>query len=312
LKSFFHNFLSRLASFRLAGVAARGMTLAAALLLPFSAGAQADMTKPTDVLLSLTQAANGQPVTTPVKWTVTRLDKSGKLEKAPAVVETAPVLKTALKPGQYMVLAQAGPIATKQALIVGSTPLQRNLTIGGGQLFLNMVTNIGQRPLAEPILWEVYTYAKGSTEKGVKVTTNSAPTASFSLAAGTYVIRATYKDARADLVVPLQAGQSYKYTINLYAGEARLEAVRSKEQTNQPISWQIVRDTPNSSGEYELIATSQTASPKLVLREGHYRVIARSGEQWGVAPLTVGAGRTSSIQVKLRTGGDAPVIAANN
>jgi hypothetical protein len=261
-----------------------------------------------DVTFTASMGHGGNQIKTPVTWTVTKLDKSGQPEAKPTAVQTAATFKGELKTGHYVVLAQSQGIAVKEKVFVGSDKLSHNLVMGMARISLNMITSRGRKPITDPIEWEVYTYQKGKTEAGVLVDKFKGSTANFSLMAGGYVVRAKYKDTKADLVVPLAAGQSYDYTINLYAGYAKLAAVANKKAVKQNVTYQIVRQKPNENGEYELVAEKQGASPNVMLREGNYVLIARYGKMWGRQDLSVQAGQTKTVKVTVREGVGAPIV----
>jgi hypothetical protein len=163
---------------------------------------------------------------------------------------------------------------------------------------MQMIPYTGAPVVKEPISWEIYTYAKGGTEKGRKILTQYTPVATFELGAGTYVVRALYKGTKSDLVVPIAAGQGLKYTINLYSGTARLQAVSPNNK--EPVTWQIVRAQPNNKGQYQLVTEVTDKSPTLTLREGNYLAIAKSGKYWAKAPLSVKAARSAQINLTLQ------------
>ncbi|TXH38562.1 MAG: hypothetical protein E6Q98_03500 [Rhodospirillaceae bacterium] len=261
-----------------------------------------------DVTFTATMGHDGDQIKTPVTWTVTKLDKAGKPEAKPTAVQTGSTFHGALKTGHYVILAQSQGIATKEKVFVGSDKLSHNVVMGLAHITLNMIASRGRKPITEPIEWEVYTYQKGKTEAGVMVDKSKGSTASFSLMAGGYVVRAKYKDTKADLVVPLIAGQSYDYTINLYAGYAKLAAVAGKKAVTQKVTYQIVRQKPNENGEYELIAEKEGATPNVMLREGNYVLIARYGKMWGREDLAVQAGQTKTVKVTVREGVGAPIV----
>ena len=180
------------------------------------------------------------------------------------------------------------------------------------RLSINMIPSSGNKPIKEAIGWEIFTYQKGGTENGVKVADMSSSVGVFTLPPGSYVVRAHYRETRADLVIPMSPGQSYKYTINLYAGYAKPIAVKSKEIARAGVVWQIVKQRPNDQGQYELVTESKESLPQLMVREGKYLAIARQGEYWGVEPLKIDAGKTNKLKVTLRKGVGAPVIASAN
>lgn len=277
---------------------------------------------------------------------------TGLPEAKPAATGTSATLETDLPPGHYIVNAEAGAFSTKQAIFVGYSVTRRNIALSTpatvqaptqasntqasatqatpaaqpaapaaptsavagppARLSISMIASSGNKPIKEAIGWEVFTYQKGSTENGVKVADMSSSVGIFSLPPGSYVIRAHYRETEADLVIPMAPGQSYTYTINLYAGYAKLAAVKAKEIAKAGVTWQIVKQRPNAQGQYELVAESKDALPQLLVREGKYLAIARQGDMWGVEPLDIKAGKMNKLKVTLRQGLGAPVIASAN
>jgi hypothetical protein len=181
------------------------------------------------------------------------------------------------------------------------------------KLTIGMIPNSGRTAITEAIGWQVFTYSKGVTENGQLVAEKTGPNATFNLPAGSYVIRAAYKGTQSDLVIPLAPNQSYTYTINLYAGNAKLSAANVGGTTmKKGVSWQIVRAKPAADGSYQLVTSSADPSPQLLIREGNYLVVARQGDLWGVEKLSIKAGRTTSVKVKMKKAEGAPTVIAAN
>ncbi len=111
-------------------------------------------------------------------------------------------------------------------------------------------------------------------------------------------------------MVPLTAGQSYEYTLNLYAGYAEPAAFHGKNKVVQDVTWQVVRVKPNAKGEYQLVAEHKAHEPKIMLREGKYLLIARYGEMWGKETINITSGEMSKVKVKLAKEPNMPVIAS--
>lgn len=215
----------------------------------------------------------------------------------PAAVATGAPATGAVKP-----LAPTQTAAVAPAVIVKPNS---KLTIG-------MIPNSGRGAITDPIGWQVFTYSKGVTENGQLVAEKQAPSATFNLPAGSYVIRAAYKGTQSDLVIPLSPNQSYTYTINLYAGQAKLSAVNAGgTQLKKDVAWQIVREKPGADGSHQLVTTSADASPQLLVREGNYLVVARQGDMWGVEKLSIKAGRITTTKVTLKRGEGAPTVVAS-
>src|SRR6266404_6572537 len=235
----------------------------------------------TDVTLTASIGHGGQPITTPVTWNVTKLDEHGKPITASTASQTTPIFKGDLSSGHYQVIAQNQGSAVKQTIFVGQGAVRENIVLGIAHVSVQLITSRGRTPIKEPIVWQLYTYQKGKTEGGTLIDTETAATANFSIPGGGYVVRAKYKDMTADLVMPLNAGQSYDYTINLYAGYVKFSALANKLPVKQKVTFQIVRQKPDDKGQYKLVAEKLGATPDAMLREGNYMVIARYGKLWG-------------------------------
>lgn len=295
--------ITRVATFLLAV----GVSAAAFLV---SGNAVMAATAEAEVTISAANGADGTAMTEPVSWTITKLDKNGKPGKKPAVQEAAAVLKTKLKPGQYQVLGQAKGMAAKQTFTVGKEPVVRTVMFGLSEISIKMITSKGRKPVKDPIQWEMLTYVKGKPDDGKRIDIVTAPTASFVVPAGGYVVRATYKGTTADLVVPLKAGQAYDYTLNLYAGHTEAAAFSGKTKVMQDVTWQVLREKANEKGEHELVAEQVGPEPKIMLREGKYLVIARFKDMWGKERVNITAGEVAKVKVKLGKDAGQPVIAS--
>jgi hypothetical protein len=233
------------------------------------------------------------------------------------VVSNANAAVKAANLGTAVATASSGAPATAvvQPLVQKAAAAQPAQIIvkPNAKLTIGMIPNSGRGAISDPIAWQVFTYSKGVTENGQLVAEKTAPSATFNLPAGSYVVRAAYKGTQSDLVIPLAPNQSYTYTINLYAGNAKLSAVNVGGTTlKQKVAWQIVRAKPAADGSYQLVTSSADASPQLLIREGNYLVVARQGDLWGVEKLSVKAGRTTTVKVKVAKKAEAaPTVIAD-
>jgi hypothetical protein len=284
-----------------------------------------------EVTLLAVEKAGGAEVKGAIAWSVVKVNKeTGKPEAKAAATGTGDRLVTKLEPGQYLVTAKLGKVESSQAILVGKSATTRSLVLADptkqtaskkpdagppAKLSINMKLSKGKSPVKEPVLWEVYEYRKGATENGEKIAEQKAAVGQFSLPGGSYVVRAHFKGTKADLVIPIAAGQSLKYTLNLYAGYAKLTALKPKKQKTgaEALNWQILRQRPNSPGVYELVASSEKPDPNIMLREGRYIAVARLGTKlWGSEPLVITAGETTSKKINLKEGVGAPEVAQAN
>jgi hypothetical protein len=232
------------------------------------------------------------------------------VSSANAVVQANPQAAKAASPAAPATGTPA--IATVKQIVTAGAVAQQMPSGPSAKLTIGMIPNSGRGFISEPIDWQVFTYSKGVTENGQLVARKSISSATFTLPAGSYVVRAGYKGTQSDLVIPLQPGQSYNYTINLYAGQAKLSAMKPTGVAREPVEWKVVREKPGADGKYQLVATSNDNSPQLLLREGNYLVMGRIGDMWGVQPLAIKAGRTTTTKVTLKRGEGAPIIVAAN
>jgi len=231
------------------------------------------------------------------------------VSSANAAVQADPKAAKAANP---TVAATGAPgVATVKQIVAAGAAVQAPASGGTAKLTIGMIPNSGRGFINDPIEWQVFTYSKGVTENGQLVAKKNISSASFTLPAGSYVIRASYKGTQSDLVIPLSVGQSYNYTINLYAGQAKLIAVRPTGPARDLVEWTVVREKPGVDGKYQLVTMVKETSPQLLIREGNYLVIARLGDMWGVQPLSIKAGRITTTKVTMKRGEGAPVVVAS-
>ncbi len=260
------------------------------------------------VTINATLGQGGAPVEEPIRWAITKLDRNGVPEAKPLMTQVGPVLRTSLKPGQYLILGRVPKMAAQMAVTVGESPVNRTLVMGMAQVGIKLVTARGRKPVADPVEWELRTYERGKPGGGEFVSSHTGATAHFTVPAGGYVVRARYQGIKADLVVPLGPGQAYDYTLNLYAGHGRLSGWTGEKRLVQRIHWQVVREQPNARGEYTLVATTEGDNPTLMLREGRYLVIGSFKDVWGMAPMAVTSGQTVKGRVQMKPGIGQPLV----
>jgi hypothetical protein len=150
------------------------------------------------------------------------------------------------------------------------------------------------------VQWDIYPHKKGlggNLDPATRVASVSAPQQDFVLPAGQYIIRASYNGTTADLVVPVEAGITYKYTINLYAANVKFAPVGAK---GEDIVWSVFKEKPDPNGNRVLVQTQTGNSPVMLLREGRYIVAARQGNKGGELPLVVSAGTKPTVKVTLQ------------
>lgn len=240
-----------------------------------------------------------KPIKDPIIWTVVVPAANGQPAQAIARVTKAQP-KLDLPPGNYIVEANwNGARIEKKVLVQAGKTRTEVLNFNAGTITMKMIPHTGAAAISNPVQWEVYPHLKGAGQKldpATRVASVSAPSQSFVLPAGNYIIRASYGGATADLVAPVEAGITYKYTINLYAGKIGFSA----NSQAADILWQVYRAKPEQDGTHRLIATQTGAAPSFLLREGRYYVVATAGGKTGQSQFEVFAGNNAKVKVTLQ------------
>ncbi len=293
------------ATAQLAAPPAAGMASSIAVIPPLKPTmlATATMAGGIAVRLDAIIAPGGKPIADTISWTV------AKLEGEVVASQTAAQAKFALAPGKYKVTVEYGHAKSTHDLVVGTSAGKQTFNLNAGYLTVKMIPHSGAPAIKDDVTWELYVYAGGKAENGTKLSTAVAPTQSYVLPAGAYVVRAQYEGTSADLVVPLAAGQGYDYTINLYAGILDARAVKpSGGDLTGEVRWEILRAKPDQDGHRQVVGWFIGPKHKFTLREGAYIVVARASNMSTMEPFEIKAGKVKKLKLVLKPGVDqAPV-----
>lgn len=252
------------------------------------------------VKLDAVVAYGAQPMTTPLQWTIIRPASSSGPEQV-LLTQSGVAPQFDMAPGRYIVQASTGAMTVQQEVIVSAGESKHTINFNAGFLTMSMIPHTGAQPISTPILWEVFEYRKGGVTPDALVTSASAAAQAFTLPAGAYVVRASYNGTTADLVVPLDPGRTYNYTINLYAGTVGLTAVsESGGSIGEGVVYEIYKAAPDQNGERTLIATYNGGASTVMLREGSYLLVARGAGMQGEIPFQVAAGQKGNVKVVMK------------
>jgi hypothetical protein len=253
------------------------------------------------VQLDAVVAYGAAPLTSPIQWTIIRPVSQQHPEEQVLLTQTAVAPQFDMVPGRYIVRAMLDAMTVSQDIIVAEGISKHTINFNAGNLTLNMIPHTGAGMISSNILWEVFEYRKGGTTEDAKIASAMAPSHHFMLAAGAYVIRASYNGTIAELVVPLDPGRTYKYTINLYAGTVGLSAVsEAGGSIGEGIVYEIYKAAIDKTGQRPLVGTYNGDASNVLLREGSYVLIARGNGMQGEVPFAVSAGVNSKIKVTLK------------
>ena len=263
---------------------------------------------PVKVTLQAAILAGAPPLREPLQWTVSRPGTNNNKIGLQVASMTGPRGEFSIPPGDYVVTVKQREAIVSQPLTVGSAGMTKTLVINTSIVAVRMILYTGGKIVTEPVHWEVFQTALGRPGPDSKVADAVAPEASFTLAAGYYVVRSHYHNASSDLAMLVEPAVSYHYTVDLYAATVVGRAVAASGASANDVKWQVVRSTAEPDGTHHVVATDTGANPTFLVREGSYLVIATGADgSVGEAPLAVVAGRTHQVKVILKKGATATV-----
>ncbi len=266
--------------------------------LPIVAPRESDSTAVLKLQAIVVTGAN--PIKDKLTWTVVR-PASGDQPAVAVARQTAAQPLFKLPPGDYLVEASWQGIRSQRPIsIKASRPTTFVMNFNTGSIKIKMIPYTGAEVISTPVQWDIYPHKKGlggNLDPAMRVASVSSPQQQFTLPAGQYIVRASYSGTTADLVIPIEAGHTYKYTINLYAANVKLTPVGAK---GEDIVWSVFRQKLDEHGNRTLVQTRTGGSPTLLLREGNYIVAARQGNLAGETLVQVAAGTTPKVKVTLK------------
>jgi hypothetical protein len=235
----------------------------------------------------------------PIQWTVVR-KANGGIPQAVVARDKSATATFKLPPGKYTVEGIWKAIVVQRDVdLPAGKPHTELFNYNAGTISLKMIPYSGAAPITSAVKWELYFMRKGSganLQDNDKLFMVVAPTQQFSLPAGSYVVRASYGGTSADLVMPIEAGHSYKYTINLYSAQVTFNAAGADKTT----IWQVLRAKPDGDGQRRMVASQTGTSPSFLLREGKYIVKVATGGLHGEQAFEVHAAKNATVKVKLQ------------
>jgi hypothetical protein len=231
-----------------------------------------------------------------IAWSIAPLEKDG----TPKQEMTASSPEVQLVPGRYRFTAKL-EFATATREITVSQAAKYELPFEAGWARFQMVPTSKAKPLEDKVQWQIYRYSKSGIDEGRKVTETVASNVQLMLPPGWYSVRAKYQGIVSDMVAEVKAGTLYKYTVVAYAGKVRLAAVDAAgKAVKKDIVWTIERVSKNNGGKRVPVTVDQSAAPHLLIGEGQYVVVAKSGNLVGEAPFEIEAAREKKVTVKLK------------
>lgn len=269
--------------------------LIAFLLICFTTAAMA--ADPVKVRFFAVSAQGAKPLKENLQWVIQPAKGTGgetqKFKK--------PQVETELKPGDYKVTVTLDMATVTRPVKITKAGKQEIVLDIGNASFRMIPSNKG-KTIDEQIVWSIYRFTKGGPDEKQKVGQVVGPNPHVILPAGFYTVRGKYNAVQADVAVEIKPGIGYKYTVNLYAGKATLNASANGKTVKKDITWKVMRATKNKLGVHETLYTSTESSPTVTLREGKYLVVAHAGDMAGESKLEIKEGKTAKLKVELKEG----------
>lgn len=187
--------------------ATRGIAFAGALLAAAATASAADQ----QVRIDAVVVEGTAPIQDEMLLQVWSRDGKKALQKV-AESHSAPA-DLALKSGEYRVVAHYRDARVVRDIVVaGPADRHKVINLDAGEIGLELLPGVGRQPLADPILWQVRRYKRG-TSSGREVAKISDARPSLLLSEGWYEVVATHGENQTEHVIEVSAGQRFNYSL---------------------------------------------------------------------------------------------------
>ncbi len=276
------------------------------------APANAAALTPTKLTLQAAIVTGAKAITEPLQWTLSKPGDSSRKIGDQVASMTGPRGEFSVPPGNYILTIKYHEAIVSQPLTVGAVAIVKTIVINTSVVGLRLIPYTGAKVAADPIHWEVFATALGRPGPDSKIADAVAPSTSFTLAGGYYVVRSHYHGVSSDLAMLVEPGLLYSFTVDLYAANLLPQVVGPSGKPVKDVKWQIVRLGTESDGSHAIVATDAGASPTFLIREGSYIVIATGADgSVGQTPVAVTAGKTHRVKVILKPASSATKISTS-
>jgi len=249
--------------------------------------------------LSASLAANGEPITEPIAWRVSREGAGAE----PAILETtAAQASVDTAPGTYIVEARIGLVSARQKVDVGDKPTEANLVLNAGAAWLIARTHRGG-PVLEGAVFTLSEMAGGDSKakeppKPLWMSRDTEPL--VYVPAGTYRVSVQRGLVSQERSVVVEPGISGELDIVLGAGLLQLKALaREGGDLADAVVFIVAEDDPDSPQGRREVARSAAPAPEFTLPAGTYYVTVRQGANEIRERIAIGVGDTITREIVL-------------
>lgn len=218
--------------------------------------------------------------------------------------EAQPTFK--LAPGAYIVHVTYGLSGTTRRFVLGQTALNEKIAISAGGL--RFAATIGDAPIAPDLVTFTIYVAVGNDPEGRVIAENVRPGTVVRLPSGAYRIVSRYGDTNAATSADLQveAGKLIDVTMKHRAATITLKLVETEgSESIAGTAFSVL--TPGG----DTIKDLQGAFPSLILAEGEYVLIARSGGATYTKEFKVQNGLNADVEIVAKGGSAQDVTTPN-
>lgn len=211
-----------------------------------------------------------------------------------------------LDPGAYIVHVTYGLSGTTRRFVLGQTPVSEKIAISAGGLRFS--ATIGEEPIQTEIVTFTIYVAVGNDPEGRVIADNIRPGTIVRLPSGAYRIVSRYGDTNAATSADLQveAGKLIDVTMKHRAATVTLKLVEKTDgESIAGTAFSVL--TPGG----DTIKDLQGAFPSLILAEGEYVLIARSGGATYSREFSVQNGVNRDIEIVAKEGSAQDITTPN-
>lgn len=218
--------------------------------------------------------------------------------------EAQPTFK--LAPGAYIVHVTYGLSGTTRRFVLGQTPVSEKVAISAGGLRFS--ATVGDTPVPPEFVTFTIYVAVGNDPEGRVIAENIRPGTIVRLPSGAYRIVSRYGDTNAATSADLQveAGKLIDVSMKHRAATVTLKLVESEGgESIAGTAFSVL--TPGG----DTIKDLQGAFPSLILAEGEYVLIARSGGSTYSKEFKVQNGLNADVEIVAKSGSAQEISTPN-
>lgn len=176
----------------------------------------------------------------------------------------------------------------------------QSVVIGAGLIQPKAFAVEGGEQVKESLFWTVQKLVSSLENKYEDVSSSYDAEPKIKLAAGSYLLKVKWGEAKAEQEVTVVSGKSTDLKIVLNAGVVKVTAVSADGSAVASPSWRVYTKSVSISGTRESLTYSYDVSPQFLLTAGEYTIEVEVNGVVSSIDVKVDAGKRVESQVKLK------------